>query len=256
MKAIIATALLLALVGGTASAQSPAALDFKQSLEKKTLFVRGFPAEKTIVYDATGSPASPLQPGSWTYGQIYVEKVELADARIVIIGKRVGQEYDHRWKERRTTQTQQLEIQVAPQDLTASQAQSIMRAIFIPEHDVKKDVTTDWVRVNPHSAQTNDANKVYSIGGGVKPPMPLLDGEDEATVVREPGAPQFKGTALVQAVVNEKGEVVSIRLRKPLGMGLDEKALAGVQRWRFQPALKDGVPVSVVINVEVNFNLH
>ena len=39
-------------------------------------------------------------------------------------------------------------------------------------------------------------------------------------------------------------------------MGLDEKAVEAIRRWRFEPARKDGVPVAVQINVEINFRLY
>jgi hypothetical protein len=39
-------------------------------------------------------------------------------------------------------------------------------------------------------------------------------------------------------------------------MQLDEKAIAALRRWRFEPALKDGKPVAVQINVEVSFRLY
>jgi TonB family protein len=39
-------------------------------------------------------------------------------------------------------------------------------------------------------------------------------------------------------------------------MGLDEKALEAVQRYRFKPAMKDGKPVASTISVEVNFRLY
>jgi periplasmic protein TonB len=39
-------------------------------------------------------------------------------------------------------------------------------------------------------------------------------------------------------------------------MGLDEKAIAAVREWRFQPATLNGQPVAVQINVEVSFRLY
>jgi protein TonB len=40
-------------------------------------------------------------------------------------------------------------------------------------------------------------------------------------------------------------------------MGLDEKALDAVRKYKFKPAMKDGkTPVSVMILVEVNFRLY
>jgi protein TonB len=40
-----------------------------------------------------------------------------------------------------------------------------------------------------------------------------------------------------------------------LGEDLDEKAVEAVRNWKFQPALKDGKPVAVAINVMVKFVL-
>jgi TonB family protein len=39
-------------------------------------------------------------------------------------------------------------------------------------------------------------------------------------------------------------------------MGLDEKAIEAVSRWRFEPGLKNGQPVAVQIGVEVVFRLY
>jgi protein TonB len=43
---------------------------------------------------------------------------------------------------------------------------------------------------------------------------------------------------------------------KGLGEGLDTQALIAVSDWRFKPAVKDGQPVAVIINVDVNFELY
>ena len=56
-------------------------------------------------------------------------------------------------------------------------------------------------------------------------------------------------------VVDADGLPQKIRVQRSLGMGLDEVAVNAVKQWRFQPAKKDGKPVQVMINVEVNFKL-
>ncbi len=56
-------------------------------------------------------------------------------------------------------------------------------------------------------------------------------------------------------VVDETGKVTNVRVIRPLGMGLDEKAIEAVTKWRFRPGYKDGKPVPVMANVEVNFRL-
>jgi outer membrane biosynthesis protein TonB len=42
---------------------------------------------------------------------------------------------------------------------------------------------------------------------------------------------------------------------KLLGYGLDEKAFEAIKSWKFRPATKDGSPVSVVVAIEVSFQL-
>jgi TonB family protein len=57
-------------------------------------------------------------------------------------------------------------------------------------------------------------------------------------------------------VVDANGLPQDIKVQRSLGMGLDEEAIKAVKRWRFQPAMKDGKPVPVMINVQVNFRLY
>lgn len=40
------------------------------------------------------------------------------------------------------------------------------------------------------------------------------------------------------------------------GLGLDDKAIEAVKKWRFEPARKDGQALAVRGNVEVSFSLH
>jgi protein TonB len=41
-----------------------------------------------------------------------------------------------------------------------------------------------------------------------------------------------------------------------LGKGLDEKAVEAVQQYKFEPAMRNGEPVAVEVNIEVNFRLY
>ena len=55
-------------------------------------------------------------------------------------------------------------------------------------------------------------------------------------------------------VVGTDGKPRDIKVVRSLGLGLDEKAIEAVQKWRFDPARKDGKPVAAQINVEINFH--
>jgi TonB family protein len=65
-----------------------------------------------------------------------------------------------------------------------------------------------------------------------------------------------EGTAVLMAVINEKGIPEVVEIVRSLGDGLDTEALAAVTGWRFRPAMKKGEPVAVAITVEVRFRLY
>ncbi|MFB3779367.1 MAG: energy transducer TonB [Bryobacteraceae bacterium] len=94
---------------------------------------------------------------------------------------------------------------------------------------------------------------VYRVGGGVSPPVPLYKVEPEYS--EEARKAKFQGTVVLSIVVDERGLPVNFKVIRALGLGLDEKAIEAVQKWRFRPAYKDGKPVAVMATVEVNFRL-
>ena len=87
---------------------------------------------------------------------------------------------------------------------------------------------------------------------------PLAWSVERAAVWREAG---FNRISLgVQSLepdcLHFLGRVHDAKIVHGLGMGLDQKALEALKQWKFQPAEKDGQPVNVLVNVEVNFRLY
>jgi TonB family protein len=94
---------------------------------------------------------------------------------------------------------------------------------------------------------------VYRIGGGVSSPQLVYKVEPEYS--EEARKAKFQGTVVLYVVVDEKGLPRDLKVVRPLGLGLDEKAIEAVTKWRFKPGYKDGRPVSVAATIEVNFRL-
>ena len=67
---------------------------------------------------------------------------------------------------------------------------------------------------------------------------------------------KYQGTAVMSLVVDASGAPKDLQIVRPLGLGLDEKAVAMIRTWEFKPAQKDGKPVAVAITVEVSFHLY
>ena len=94
---------------------------------------------------------------------------------------------------------------------------------------------------------------VYQIGGDVSEPVPIYKPEPEYS--EEARKAKYSGTVLLSLIIDEHGNTRDIKVVRPLGLGLDEKAIEAVSHWRFRPALKGGHPVAVRAEVEVNFRL-
>ena len=93
----------------------------------------------------------------------------------------------------------------------------------------------------------------YRPGGGVSLPVPINKPEPEYS--EEARKAKYQGSVTLQIVVDEKGVPTEIRVVKKLGLGLDEKAIEAVSKWRFKPGMKDGKPVAVLATIEVSFRL-
>jgi len=91
------------------------------------------------------------------------------------------------------------------------------------------------------------------VGGGVS--QPILIKKIEPEYSEEARKARFQGTVVLSIIVDDAGMPRNIRVVRPLGLGLDEKAVEAVQKWRFRPAYKDAKPVAVHATVGVNFRL-
>jgi TonB family protein len=95
---------------------------------------------------------------------------------------------------------------------------------------------------------------VYHVGGGVLPPKVLYDPEPDYS--DEARRAKHQGSVILWVVVGADGRPHEIKVQRSLGMGLDEKAIDAVRRWKFDPARKDGQAVAVQILVEVSFRIY
>jgi TonB family protein len=95
---------------------------------------------------------------------------------------------------------------------------------------------------------------VFRVGGGVSAPRALDTPDPEYS--EEARKAKFQGTCVLWLIVGPDGKPRDVKVARALGMGLDEKAIQAVRNWKFEPAMKDGKPVAVQINVEVNFRLY
>ncbi len=94
---------------------------------------------------------------------------------------------------------------------------------------------------------------VFRAGGGVTAPTAIYRVEPDYS--EEARKAKFQGTVIISAIVDIDGIAKNIQIMRPLGLGLDEKAVEAVAKWRFKPGTKGGKPVPVFVTFEVNFRL-
>jgi TonB family protein len=66
---------------------------------------------------------------------------------------------------------------------------------------------------------------------------------------------KIQGTVLLYLEVDGEGKPRNIVVKQGLGLGLDDKAIEAVMRWKFRPGRRNGQPVVTAALVEVNFRL-
>jgi TonB family protein len=64
------------------------------------------------------------------------------------------------------------------------------------------------------------------------------------------------GTVRVRLILGASGEVRGITPITRLPHGLMQKAIEAARRIKFEPAIKDGRPVSQYVTIEYNFNIY
>jgi len=100
-------------------------------------------------------------------------------------------------------------------------------------------------------------SKAYKVTGrgGVSAPISLMN--VEAQFSEEARRKRIDGNCVVKLIVDAQGMPEDIKVVKSPGYGLDEQAVAAVSRYRFKPAMKEGLlPVPVEISVVISFKLY
>ncbi|HZY61332.1 MAG TPA: TonB family protein [Edaphobacter sp.] len=91
------------------------------------------------------------------------------------------------------------------------------------------------------------------VGGGVSPPQVIYSVEPEFS--EEARKAKVAGNVLVGLWIDQNGIPSHVHVVRGIGMGLDQKAVEAVKQWRFKPAMENGKPVLVELNIEVNFQI-
>ena len=102
-------------------------------------------------------------------------------------------------------------------------------------------------------AQRVDAS-VLRPGGDVKPPhlLTVIDPASNDYAQKN----NIAGMVFIQMVVDANGRPGAVTIVRPIGFGLDERAVEAVQHAQFRPGTLNGKPVAEQVNLQVTFRIY
>ena len=93
----------------------------------------------------------------------------------------------------------------------------------------------------------------FNVDDSIKPPKVLS--RAEPTYTEEARSAKLRGVVLLYVEVTDDGQVAGVQVLRDIGKGLGTSAAQALKQWTFQPAIRDGAPVGLILPVEVNFSL-
>jgi TonB family protein len=254
--------------------------ELKARLKNKPLYLRGFWRDDTLHFDSTGQIIGG-SPGSLTFtlSGFDLKSIRLQPNKLILEGQRVGIELAHDKQKRvplkvgdpRHSEDELIHIEIDAHShgdygpaLDAIFVEGIANLVpslpFYWKNYAQKNFLPATAAPTPPTASTSAKEiapqipQPRRIGGGITAPRLLHSAEP--TFNNTARTLMYGGKSLVNLHVEPDGTVSHLSVVQALGLGLDESALLAVQKYTFSPAMMDGKPVLVELNVEVNFQIY
>lgn len=264
--------LVLLLVAVAANAQfTPADEQLAESLKNKIIILRGFPHGSHVIYGKDGQLLKGT-PGIWTMdGYVKVRKVRLEPVGLKIKGDRLGLLYDDKKGSMQQVDFEQevtIDLQVGS---STELAYAIKNKFLVPPQHLADVVPAYWryfvLSMNPDAASQEAAAKLLNESGGfpkpgakathpvgVTPPVSTYTPNPEPSNLTRALAHPLK--AVFGVIINPDGTTTMSTILKPVGLGVDEQAIAKLVQWRSKPAMKDGKPIAYRATIVVDWHIN
>jgi TonB family protein len=254
-------------------------MDLSARLLAKQLYLRGRWGSDKLSFDDSGRVSGSPSVVSFTLAGVKINKLKLQSNALVLEGQRFGVAFQKdvpmlvalalpdvpgsSHPEKPTLKIQR----PGDGDFTAA-----LDAIFTQNlADLPKQQPEWETFARKHFAETQKSPTAAETPVSTGPPTPLT-----ADKSARPGPPaswpkvvksaepefndqaralRYSGIVLLNLIVDVEGKPSRIRILHPIGVGLDERAVAAVSRYVFKPAMQGGQPVPVELNIEVNYQI-
>lgn len=231
----------------------------------KALYLRGFYAANDLTYKASGHLQTPSKVTDWTLSAISIQRAERrSPSQIQLDALRVAIRYNPDQHQFERHELKDEPIKLLLQDPGAPAAfDALINAIFSFGIDpaLQRAMPDSWQHyfnpalpwpTDPLSSQT-----IYPLFGqptqakDVTPPAPTHRSGANFTPAAEHD--RVHGALQLRVVIGTDGLAHRIAIARPLGYGLDERAVESLAKWRFTPAIRNGQPVPAEVIVSQDF---
>ncbi len=271
MRSIV-VALLALLVPSFSYAQKTEA-DLRARLVDKPLYLRGEWGADKLAFDSAGRLQGKSAQVSFTLAGIDVNSIELTRSDLTVNGQRVALEFVQDGPQRvgllvrespgALSRAERVTVRIQrPRDGDYTAALDSIFAndltALVPQ---MPDYWQPYARqhllppggAGPPAANESESDTVRVGASGVSAPKLLNRVDPEFSQAAR--VLHYSGVVLVRFRLGMDGVPTDFRILRPVGLGLDEQAVAAASQYRFRPAMRDGSPVAVDLNVEVNFQI-
>jgi TonB family protein len=236
-------------------------------------------------YSADGTPLKNAEEGAWTlYGRMLVKKINVDGKHLTIEGRRAICVFDKTgsaspFPEDRKHPAEKLKVIILlQQPLSSIDDASVVlsRVLALTPEDILNSAPAYWrsqlakqmgLKVGMSDAMKLTMNQSHGNVVATDAPTVFRVGDQNVkapriTYHREPPFSEiarsrlFQGVVGLNVVIDTTGKVQNIDIVHPIGMGLDDNAVATIGSWQFEPGTKDGEPVAVAVYIEVSFRLY
>jgi TonB family protein len=281
----------LVLLAKSAGAQAVDEKTLRSEYIGQVLTLRHFYKGDHLKFHSDGTLDGNAKVGPWTVdGQFTAKEISLSGASLEIKGRRISVVFDAKTKkpepspdltadqeaaisqlpEKRREEARaflrerdlDVKIELRSENPSQDEVSSAVNAVFLaPGESMIEVVPLYWRKYFAELEGVPDkapepavsAARFVKGDGNVPPHQVIYPDPEYSTAAR---VAQFSGTVILDIAVDSTGYPADIQIKSPLGMGLDEEAVAAVSAWKFEPARRQSVAVPVTILIEIAFHLH
>jgi|WetSurMetagenome_2_1015567.scaffolds.fasta_scaffold465319_1 TonB family protein len=239
--------------------------DLNKIFIKKIFIIRGFYSGTSLAYDPEGKLISVRKREPWTLnGYFEPSEIKLSEKEIILSGKRIYWSYNQVEGKSHLTRSGEITIITigrSPEQqslplllkslhkvfLTGTEslvdsARPYWKKIILAGFDIKK--TIQWNRT-VLSKQDSTITKPV-----------LLSNNPQPDYTEQAKQAHCEGGGILHVLITKEGNVKVQDIVVPMGLGLDENAIAACEKWKFKPALRNGKPVDMLSTIDFSFKIY